>query len=284
MKVSAVIPTRNMATTIRRAIESAINQTYPLSEIIVIDDGSTDDTIDVIKSINEPRIKLIQQDHRGACAARNAGWRSTDAEWIGFLDSDDVWMAAKIAAQIECCGSSTNTSACFTGFRNRGATGGQPASDPMSQFISIAGLKMGNGLGPTSIGLVRRSALVEINGWDESLPSCQDWDLWLRLSKVGSFDIVPACLAEIYQDGKERISKDAHALAEGHRIVFDRVLRDASKSERALISAMHAIRMSYLMESIGRRPSSLYFAIKSILLRPNLHAVSLIAKTFVFRH
>src|SRR5215475_6191754 len=123
MKVAAVIPTRNRAATIGKAIKSAIDQTYPLSEIIVVDDGSTDSTLNIVKSFNDPRIKLIQQDHRGACAARNVGWQSTNAEWIGFLDSDDVWMPAKTEAQMECCGNSTNISACFTGFRGVSKSG-----------------------------------------------------------------------------------------------------------------------------------------------------------------
>jgi glycosyltransferase involved in cell wall biosynthesis len=279
MKVAAVIPARNRAHTIRRAIQSALDQTYRLSEIIVVDDGSADGTVDVVRSFNDPRIRLIQQDQRGACAARNIGWQSTDADWIGFLDSDDVWMPAKIAAQMECCGgkSAETISACFTGFRNRDADSSYP-SDPMSQFISIDGLKMGNGLGPTSICLVRRSALVEVGGWDESLLSCQDWDLWLKLSKVGSFAVIPVCLVEFHQDSRDRISHNVAALKEGHRIVFKRVLRDVSKSERALVSAMHAVRMSHMMSSIGRRRSAIYFALKSLLLRPNLHALALVAK------
>jgi glycosyltransferase involved in cell wall biosynthesis len=279
MKVAAVIPTRNRAGTIGRAIKSAIDQTYALSEIIVVDDGSSDETIDIVKSFGDPRVRLIQQDHRGACAARNAGWQSTDAEWIGFLDSDDAWVPAKTKAQMECCGNSTSISACFTGFRSVSKTG-EHISEPISQFISIEGLRMGNGIGPTSICLVRRSALVEIGGWDERLPSCQDWDLWLKLSTVGSLAIIPAYLVEVSQDGDDRISRNLSAVTEGHRIVFDRVLRDVRRSERRLVSAMHAIRMSYLMESIGRRPSSIFYAIKSIFLRPNLHALGLITRKF----
>jgi glycosyltransferase involved in cell wall biosynthesis len=277
MKVAAVIPTRNRAGTIGRAIKSAIDQTYALSEIIVVDDGSSDETIDIVRSFSDPRVRLIQQDHRGACAARNSGWRSTDAEWIGFLDSDDAWVPAKTEAQMECCGNSTNISACFTAFRSVSKSG-EHISEPISQFISIDGLRMGNGIGPTSICLVRRSALVAIGGWDESLPSCQDWDLWLKLSTVGTLAIIPAYLVEVSQDGDDRISRNLSAVTEGHRIVFDRVLRDVRRSERRLVSAMHAIRMSYLMESIGRRPSSIFYAIKSILLRPNLHALGLVAR------
>jgi glycosyltransferase involved in cell wall biosynthesis len=281
MKVAAVIPTRNRVTTLGRAIKSAIDQTYPLSEIIIVDDGSTDGTIDLVRSFGDPRVRLIQQEQRGACAARNVGWRSTDAEWIGFLDSDDVWMRAKIEAQMECCGKSADkTSACFTGFTGRSKSS-HHMSDPVSQFVSINGLRMGNGLGPTSICLVRRSALVEVDGWDESLPSCQDWDLWLKLSKVGSLAIVPACLVEVDQDGSDRISRNIGAVTLGHRIVFERILRDVSYSEKALVSAMHAVRMSHLMDSLGRKKSALYFAIKSVILRPNLHALSLVAKNLI---
>jgi glycosyltransferase involved in cell wall biosynthesis len=277
MKVAAVIPTRNRASTIGMAIKSAIDQTYPLSEIIVIDDGSTDNTIEIINSFPDPRIRLIQQKHLGACAARNAGWRSSDAEWIGFLDSDDIWMAEKTEYQLKYC--DPGVSACFTGFRERRG-GVRLDSNTTDQFNSMIQLEMGNGIGPTSICLIRRSSLVEIDGWDESLPSCQDWDLWLKLSRVGELKILPAFMSEIGKDNADRISNNIEAIRAGHQIVFDRVLSGADPSKRRLIAAMHAIRMWYMLSAVGKRKEALYFALKSIAIRPNIHALELIARSF----
>jgi glycosyltransferase involved in cell wall biosynthesis len=278
-KVAAVIPVRNRAAMIGDAIRSALAQTYPLKEIIIVDDGSTDNTAEVVRSFTDRRVKLIQQGRRGACAARNVGWRATDAEWIGFLDSDDIWMAEKIQHQMECAVRDETISACFVGFREKTRNGYGATSDPVAQAVSIEGLRMGNGVGPTSICMVRRSALEQVEGWDESLPSCQDWDLWLKLSKVGALAVVPTCLVEFNQDSDRRISRDADSILHGHRIVFNRIIREAHWSERPLLSAMHAVRLSYMMASIGRHRSALYYAAKSIALRPNLHAIGLLAKS-----
>jgi glycosyltransferase involved in cell wall biosynthesis len=278
MKVAAVIPVRNRASTIARAIRSAIDQSYPLSEIIVVDDGSTDGTINIVKSFDDRRVKLIQQEHKGACAARNAGWRATDAEWIGFLDSDDVWMAEKIRYQMECCASDEKISACFTGFREKTKNGYGATSDTTEQAASVRSLRMGNGIGPTSICLIKRSALKSIGGWDERLPSCQDWDMWLKLARIGTIAMVPVCLVEFYQDSKDRISHNAASVVRGHKIVFKRIIDQARWSERPLLSAMHAVRLSYMLKSIGKKRSALYFAVKSFFLRPNRHALGLAIK------
>ena len=100
--ISVVIPTYNRRQTIGRSIDSVLNQTLFPSEIIVVDDGSTDGTSDYIQS-NFPSIKLLSQPNKGVSAARNMGIKSADANWIALLDSDDEWFSQKLEKQVLAC-------------------------------------------------------------------------------------------------------------------------------------------------------------------------------------
>ena len=99
MSISAVIPTYNRASMVAKAIESALSQTSPPAEIIVVDDGSSDDTRSVIESVSRSNpVRYIWQENRGVAAARNAGIRHAQSEWIAFLDSDDTWVSGHLAS------------------------------------------------------------------------------------------------------------------------------------------------------------------------------------------
>lgn len=97
--VSVIIPTYNRAPVLRRAIESALSQTYPALEVVVADDGSSDDTADVVLSLG-PRVRYLRQENAGVSAARNFGMRNARGEFIAFLDSDDAWQPWKLKAQV----------------------------------------------------------------------------------------------------------------------------------------------------------------------------------------
>ncbi len=100
-KVTAVIPAYNREKTIKRCIDSVLAQTYPVFEIIVADDGSTDRTVDIIKQEYGSAVKIIRQNHKGAQAARNVGIMAARGEYVAFLDSDDEWLPEKIELQVQ---------------------------------------------------------------------------------------------------------------------------------------------------------------------------------------
>ena len=100
-EISVVIPAYNREKTIKRCIDSAMRQTYAASEIIVVDDGSTDKTLNIIEKEYNGAVRVIKQKHKGAQAARNAGIRIAQGEYIAFLDSDDEWLLDKLEAQIK---------------------------------------------------------------------------------------------------------------------------------------------------------------------------------------
>lgn len=118
-KISVVIPTYNREKTIKRCLDSVVNQTYPVCEIIVIDDGSRDKTLDIIRTEYGNRVKVIRQKHKGAQAARNAGIRAASGEYIAFLDSDDEWLLNKIELQVEILNTDRNVVICGNRYLQR---------------------------------------------------------------------------------------------------------------------------------------------------------------------
>jgi glycosyltransferase involved in cell wall biosynthesis len=100
MKISAVIPAYNCEAHIARAIDSVLNQTHPADEIIIVDDGSSDDTVQAVRSYGD-KVTLIQQENAGASAARNTGIEAATGNWIAFLDADDEWLPDMLQRQTD---------------------------------------------------------------------------------------------------------------------------------------------------------------------------------------
>jgi glycosyltransferase involved in cell wall biosynthesis len=202
--VSVVIPTFNRAATVVRAIESVLQQTYRPIEVIVVDDGSTDGTQEVLKAYGSALVYL-RQDNAGPAAARNRGIRESQGGLIAFLDSDDVWLAAKLERQVavlEGAGPETPCCLCDTLMRT-------PDGREQSAF-AIAWLRMrepeGLWLNPAAVlatrfvlfcqaVLVRRPFLLDCQGFDEQLWFMEDHDLALRLALRGPWAFVREPLA-----------------------------------------------------------------------------------------
>jgi glycosyltransferase involved in cell wall biosynthesis len=202
--VSVVIPTFNRAATIVRAVESVLQQAYRPLELIVVDDGSTDGTPEVLKTYGNA-VVYVRQDNAGPAAARNRGIRESQGELVAFLDSDDVWLAAKLERQVavlERAGRETPCCLCDTLMRT-------PDGQEHSSF-AIAWLRMrepeGLWLNPAAVlatrfvlfcqaALVRRRFLLDCQGFDEQLWFMEDHDLALRLALRGPWAFVREPLA-----------------------------------------------------------------------------------------
>lgn len=192
--VSAIIPTYNRSGTIARAIRSVLKQSYPSIEILVVDDGSTDNTKEVLQPFGES-IRVLEQSNAGPSAARNRGLAAARGEFVAFLDSDDEWMPSKIARQIDlfsqdivCCVCNTE----LTGGKDHGETS-----------FSMAGLhtRTGRWLNPSQVlatrfllfnqvMMARKEILLQVGGFANHLWLLEDYDLALRLSLLGSWGIV----------------------------------------------------------------------------------------------
>lgn len=183
-RVSVIIPTYNRSRVLAEAIGSVLAQTYQDFEILVVDDGSTDDSDRMIleRFGGEPRVRYLRQRNSGPGAARNLGIRSSAGEMIAFLDSDDLWLPEKLRLQVARLDEAPGASFCFCDrvLDERTMAGSRFQAAGFKGDTSLRGIvEKGFPLSTPSI-IIRRSVLDEIGLFDESLLRAQDWDLWIR--------------------------------------------------------------------------------------------------------
>jgi glycosyltransferase involved in cell wall biosynthesis len=223
-KVSVVIPVLNRPVAVRRAIDSVLAQTFQDFEIIVVDDGSTDETAAAVQACVDPRITLTRHDRRrGGSAARNTGIRAGSAPYVAFLDSDDEWLPTKLERQLEVfeC-SDEDLALVYTGAEWVYADGTVQTVIPRRYVDLARQLLTANVVGETSVGMVRRSALNEIGGFDESLPSSQDMDLWLRICERFRADVVSEALVRVTKGNERRITNNVADALRGRDLFCDK--------------------------------------------------------------
>jgi glycosyltransferase involved in cell wall biosynthesis len=208
--VSVVIPVFNRAALISRALDSVANQTFDDYEIIVVDDGSTDGTVDSIQSWGADRLRLIASPlNRGAAAARNIGVSAALGHWIAFLDSDDYWQPEKLARQLSALdGASAQFMACATGYHLWDGGRKTTVQFQMSPAQFRTEIRFGCSISPGSTLLVARQAFQAVGGFDESLRRLEDWDWLLRFVDHGDIIFVPEPLAHVRRSQAEVVYGD----------------------------------------------------------------------------
>lgn len=209
--VSVILPTYNRARSIRGSMESILRQTYPHWELLVIDDGSTDHTEEIVSEIAglDPRVHYHgQSQNRGVAAARNEGIRQARYEYIAFQDSDDIWKEDKLERQMRVFDEQPQVGmvyCAYEGTRQDGVTVQVP-----DRFIEIKNLQ-GNLYrqllqqnvigGPTAV--IRRECLDNVGGFDETLTCLEDWELFLRIAQRYEIGYAegPLLAADIHEGG-----------------------------------------------------------------------------------
>jgi len=270
--VSVVIPVKNRPELIARAIASALCQSYPILEVIVVDDASTDHTVSVIQELqkDEARLRLVRSEVSiGANAARDAGVKQSVGELVAFLDSDDFWKVDKISIQVEALAANTQAVASFTGIvADYGL--GTLVDRPLPKKVSETKLRGVNALGGCSTVVLKRDVYLQVGGFDRSLPSCQDWDLWLRLRQIGPFILVHEPLVVCDSTDAPRISNNLDAVYQGHALFFKRAIEGTSGIRRRSIRARHSLRLAEIALDLERRPAlAMLRATKSAFLLPS---------------
>jgi glycosyltransferase involved in cell wall biosynthesis len=204
--VSAVIPCFNYGRFVARAIESVLGQTYTNIECIVVDDGSSDDTCDVLRRFSG-RIHAISQPHHGVSLARNAAIAVARGEFIAFLDGDDYWHPGKIEQQLGLLTSRPELGCVGCGLehvypdgRVEPIAGKVNREDPRNTHRNIALRRFWVG-GSGSGGVVRRAVLDRVGLFDETLVAAEDWDMWLRIAAETGIDNVETQLVSINRHG-----------------------------------------------------------------------------------
>jgi len=227
--VSVIIPAFNGAEFVAAAIESALAQTYADTEVITIDDGSTDETAAVLERFGS-RIRVIRQPNRGLAAARNAGIALAGGEYVALLDADDTWEPAFLELAV--------ARLAAAGGPVVGVSAGWVLTDRGGRPLPRTGTVLHGTLGlsdllrrcpfPPSTVTVRRAAVLAAGGFDDTLRAAEDWDLWLRLTAAGGvFIALDHCLCR-YRVHEHNWSRDAERMRTGGLRALEKLFADSS--------------------------------------------------------
>jgi glycosyltransferase involved in cell wall biosynthesis len=190
-KISVLIPTYNRAELLERAIKSVLAQTYHNYEIIVIDDGSTDNTQQIIHRYRH-KLRYFSQLHRGVSAARNLGLEKSTGTWVAFLDSDDYWLPTKLERQMQFLQQQPHLMIAQT--EEQWIRHGVPVN-PMKKHQKYGGWIFEKCLplciiSPSAV-IVHQKIFNDVGVFDESFPVCEDYDLWLRVALKYEIGLLP---------------------------------------------------------------------------------------------
>lgn len=216
-RVDIVIPTHNCGEFLPRAVESVLQQTHRDWQLYIVDDGSTDGTQHYLQSLRHPAIHVIRNEQAaGPAVARNQGVLASKSEYVAFLDADDEWAAEKLERQLELFREDPDAVLCFTDYERLHADGKRDPS-AIAGFPSAAqGMVFDNLLKQnfvlTSSVLVRRDALARSGLFDHRLRYCQDYDLWLRVARVGRFRLIKESLSTYRLHGDNNVFSHGYAM------------------------------------------------------------------------
>ncbi|MDX2098610.1 MAG: glycosyltransferase [Leptolyngbyaceae cyanobacterium bins.59] len=233
--ISVIIPAYNAEKTITETVQSVLSQTFTDFEVIVINDGSQDDTLEVLSTIQDDRLRVISQVNGGAQKARNRGIQAATGAYIALLDADDLWTRDKLATQIKALEEDPTAGVAYSWmnrideqghFLRRGSyhrfSGNVFAHLLLIDFIE-------NGSNP----LIRTQAFDEVGLFDETLSCGQDWDMWLRLAARYPFVVIPS-VHTLYRKTPNSISSKLEQREAGYLKVIHKALTTASPEVKAL--------------------------------------------------
>lgn len=191
--ISVIIPVFNGEKTIKKTLQSVFNQTLSDLEIILINDGSQDATLEIVSSLKDPRLKVISYPNSGVAATRNRGIELASGEFISFLDADDIWTEDKLEYQLRALEENAQAAVAYSWTDYIGESGEflYPGSHITLNGNVYQKLLFKNFIENGSNPLIRRDALKDVGHFDESLPPAEDWDMWLRLAARYHFVAVP---------------------------------------------------------------------------------------------
>ena len=256
--VSVIVTTYNRERNIKKCIESVINQSYKNLEIIIIDDCSTDGTFEFLCSLNDRRIRVEKNSvNKGSNASRNIGLKLARGTYIAFLDDDDEWYPNKISEQINVI-HRRNAGLVYCGHdvfvRGKFFNTIKPVfrGDVQQQLLKY------NIIGsPTP--LMNRDAVIKVGGYDESLFSCQDWDLWIRMAEIIEIDFVNQILARYNIHGSQK-STDFAKMIKSREYLFSKY---QNRMPRETV-ALHQLSISNLYAIANNRKMAEEMLIKSL--------------------
>jgi glycosyltransferase involved in cell wall biosynthesis len=269
MRVSVVIPTYNSAGLVPDAVRSVLAQTRPAEEVIVVDDGSTDDTAQRLASFGD-RVKVIVKPNGGVASARNRGVREATGDAIAFLDADDVWHPRKLEIQAAVLEEHSDLAIlgtdCFDWPSD--AMPDPCLSRPEVTPISFNRLIVRNKF-DTSTVVVLRAALLAAGEFDETLHGPEDWDMWLQVLQKAKGGYIDRRLTGYRRTTPNSLSKNAERMEQDTLRIIERYKNTGAFADRYLLLrraiANNAIRSAYMYVAGGKNSQAISRIVHSYL-------------------
>ena len=271
--VSVVIPAYNAEAFLDKALDSVLAQTYRNLEVIVMDDGSMDQTANI--ALRREGVRCVSKPNGGLSSARNEGIRQARGEYIAYLDADDYWYKEKIAKQVALMEENRDIGFCSTAARVESPSGEFlniwpcPATHP--PLLELLFQQNGAVAGSGSSVMVRKNLQMEVGFFDESLRSLEDIDMWMRLSAATGYACIPEALT-IIQKRPESMSRNLDVMRLSAVLVMNKNRRLLPEDKRGAYwrDGMAATICDYAKweARCGRRGSSLLHLTQALMLSP----------------
>lgn len=270
--VSVIIPTYNRAHLVGRAIRSVLNQTYQDFEVIVVDDGSTDNTEEVVKSFNDSRIRYVRHEqNRGGAAARNTGIKMAQGEYIAFQDSDDEWLPEKLEKQMKVFENApAKVGVVYTGFWSIEGNVKKYSLDREIRHKEgdiHSQILQGNFIA-TPTAVVKKVCFEKAGMFDERLPRLQDWELWIRVSKYFNFKVIDEPLGTQYSVG-EGIRTDEEGLIIARKLVLEKHYEEFESAGKKVL-AKQLFSIGHLLCLFGKINEGREYMVRARMIRPTV--------------
>ncbi len=267
--VSIIIPSYNAEKYVREAVDSALAQTHKGTEVVVVDDGSTDNTREVLRPYTEAgRIKYVHQANKGLAGARNAGIESSSGDYVAFLDADDIFLPDKVEEQVGALEANKDYGVCYSDllhFDNSGKLYHHRYKYPSGEIFEP--LLHKQFINPLTV-MARREIFEKYGYFDESLRRSEDWDMWLRLAHAGvKFYFLDKPLAKYRIQNNDNLSATGSEpeMKEKNLLIFERLGGKLSQEERDRYNFSRILKrlrlkagIAYLM--VGDKQQALRFA------------------------
>jgi glycosyltransferase involved in cell wall biosynthesis len=267
---SVVIPTHNRSDYLKEALQSVLSQSYADFELLVIDDHSRDNTKDIVGSFGDARIRYFLNDHKeGGAGARNAGIARARGEWVVFLDDDDVFMPRKLELIYKRIRESDNgTGLIYTGYDCYDFEASQNlfTFTPEKAGWVHRDLFKKNCIGPISTVAVRTEHLKNVGGLDERLPASQDYDLYLRVTRLCKVAFIGAPLTRFRRFSRDRITGDMGKKLAARELIWKKYAPQAGTPVAKHYMAARLFTAALLEKDLGRAIKALPWTLAGVVL------------------
>lgn len=271
--VSVIIPTYNYSRFIAEAIQSVLDQTMPPAEIVVVDDGSTDDTANVVRQF-APAVKYVRQENAGVCAARNRGVQESNGELLAFLDADDIYLPASLEKQVARFNGGVDLGLVHCGLRLFDNETGETIREIVDGGEDNVADNLLLWEGPVIAGpgaiVVRREAFENVGGFDTAMKVGEDWDFCYRVARKYKIGFVEEPLV-LYRSHRSAAHLNVAEMERGMSRFLEKAFSTADERIRKLrrrsYGNFHKVMAGSYFHS-GEYRSFLSHAIRSVLFRP----------------